>query len=80
MRKHPDEVLLTGVHLLTLAIMSMAVIFLTDAYTSLGLIVFSMFLLILPSSQSAVQLINFLITSILPAEILPKLDFTDSNS
>ena len=78
MRKHPDEVLLTGVHLLTLAIMSMAVIFLTDAYTSLGLIVFSMFLLFLPSSQSAVQLINFLITSILPAEILPKLDFTDS--
>ena len=47
MRKHPDEVLLTGVHLLTLAIMSMAVIFLTDAYTSLGLIVFSMLLVVL---------------------------------
>jgi hypothetical protein len=77
MRKHPDEFLLTGIHLLTLGIMSAAVLFLTDAYTSLGLILFSMVILFLPSSQSAVQLMNFLITSMLPAEILPKLDFTE---
>jgi hypothetical protein len=76
-RRHPDEFLLTGIHLLTLAIMSAAVLFLTDAYNSLSLILFSMVILVLPSSQSAVQLMNFLITSMLPAEILPKLDFTE---
>ena len=34
--------------------------------------------LLLPSSQSAVQLINYLITALLPAEILPKLDFSEA--
>ncbi|MGC1451178.1 MAG: glucoamylase family protein [Candidatus Sulfotelmatobacter sp.] len=76
-RKHPDEYFLTGIHLLALAIMSVAVIFLTDANNSLGLIFFSMLILLLPSSQSAVQLMNYLVTSLLPPEILPKLDFTD---
>ena len=33
--------------------------------------------LLLPCSQSAVQLMNYLITSLLPAQILPKLDFSD---
>src|SRR6202162_3424271 len=77
-RKHPDECFLMGIQLLTLAIMSMAVIFLTDSYHSLALILFSMLILFLPSSQSAVQLMNYLVTSLLPAEILPKLDFTEA--
>jgi len=77
MRKHPDECFLMGIQLLTLAIMSMAVIFLTDSYNSLALISFSMLILLLPSSQSAIQLMNYLVTSVLPAEILPKLDFTE---
>src|ERR1700719_1500692 len=37
-----------------------------------------MLILFLPSSQSAVQLMNYLLTSLLPAEILPKLDFTEA--
>src|ERR1700719_1643204 len=37
-----------------------------------------MLILFLPSSQSAVQLMNYLVTSLLPAEILPKLDFTEA--
>jgi cyclic beta-1,2-glucan synthetase len=78
MRKHPDECFLMGIQVLTLAIMSMAVIFLTDPYNSLALILFAMLILFLPSSQSAVQLMNYLVTSVLPAEILPKLDFTEA--
>src|SRR5450755_3335415 len=78
LRKHPDECFLMGIQLLTLAIMSMAVIFLTDSYNSLVLILFSMLILFLPSSQSAVQLMNYLVTSLLPAEILSKLDFTEA--
>jgi hypothetical protein len=78
MRKHPDECFLMGIQLLTLAIMSVAVILLTDSYNSLALILFSMLILFLPSSQSAVQLMNYLVTSLLTAEILPKLDFTEA--
>jgi hypothetical protein len=78
MRKHPDECYLMGIQLLTLAITSMAAMFLTDSYDSLALILFSMLILFLPSSQSAVQLMNYLVTSLLPAEILPKLDFTEA--
>ena len=77
MRTHPDEFFLTSIHLLTLALMSAAVIFLTEANNSLALILVSMLFLFLPSSQSAVQLMNYLVTSLLPPEILPKLDLTD---
>jgi len=77
LRKHPDEWFLLGIPLLTLAIMSTAVTFLTDSSNSLGLILFSMLILFLPSSQSAVQLMNYLITSLLQPEIIPKLDFTE---
>jgi cyclic beta-1,2-glucan synthetase len=78
LRKHPDECFLIGIFLLTLAIMSTAVVYLTDSYYSLAFIFFSMLILFLPSSESAVQLMNYLVTSFLPPEILPKLDFTDA--
>ncbi len=77
LRKHPDVGYLLGIQLLTLAIMSMAVVFLTDSDYALPFILFSMLILILPSSQSAVQLMNYLVTSLLPPEILPKLDFSE---
>ena len=76
-RRHPDEFFLTSIHLLTFALMSTAVIFLTDANNSLALVLVSMLLLFLPSSQAAVQLMNYLVTTLLPPEILPKLDFTE---
>jgi cyclic beta-1,2-glucan synthetase len=78
MRNHPDECFLMGIPLLTLAIMSVAGMFLTDSFTSLGLILFSMLILLLPSSESAVRLMNYLVTSVLPAQILPKLDFSET--
>ncbi len=78
LRKHPDECFLAGIQLLTLAIMSVAVILLTDSYYSLTMIFFSMLFLLLPSSQAAVQLMNYLVTSLLPPEILPKLDYTEA--
>jgi len=77
LRKHPDEFYLPGIELLTFAVMSIAVLELTDPYTSFALVLFSMLMLLLPSSQSAVQLMNYLATALLPAEILPKLDFAE---
>src|SRR6266478_6530484 len=76
LRTYPNEVYLVGIEILTLAIMAIAVLFLTDSSTSLTLILFSMLLLLLTSSESAVQLMNHLVTALLPSEILPKLDFS----
>jgi cyclic beta-1,2-glucan synthetase len=76
-RKHPDEFFLTGIALLALIIVSVAAILLTESNNSPALVLFSLLILFLPSSQSAVQLMNYLVSLLLPAEILPKLDFMD---
>jgi len=77
LRGHPDEFFLPGIEILTLVIMSAAVWFLTDAYSAPLLIVLAMLVLLLPSSQSAAQLMNYLTTALMPAEILPKMDFSE---
>jgi hypothetical protein len=76
LRRHPDEFYLSGVAVLTLLIVSSVVMLLSDASTSLWLILFSALAVLVPSSQSAVQIVNFLVTSLLSAQILPKLDFS----
>jgi cyclic beta-1,2-glucan synthetase len=78
MRRHPDEFFFPGIEILTLAIASGAVVLLTDPSYSLAFIAFAMLFLLLPSSQTAVQLTNYLVTLILPAETLSKLDFSES--
>jgi len=75
LRRHPDEFFLPAIEVLTFAIMSAVVLLLSNANSSLGLVLFSMLILLLPSSQSAVQLVNYLTTALFTAEILPKLDF-----
>ena len=76
LRRHPEEFYLPGIEILTLAIMSLCVVLLTPPYSSPGLIFLAMLALLLPCSQSAVQLMNYLTTSLLRPEILPKLDFS----
>src|SRR5581483_2631181 len=78
LRTHPDEFYLPGIEVLTFGIMSAIVLLLTSTNTTPGLILFSMLLLLLPSSQSAVQVMNYLTTALLRPEILPKLDFAKS--
>jgi cyclic beta-1,2-glucan synthetase len=77
LKDHPDEFYLVGIAVLTLAITSAAALFLTDSHSSLGVILLSLLILLLPSSQSAVQLMQYLVTLMLPAEILPKLELED---
>jgi hypothetical protein len=78
LRKHPDEFFMLGIEILTLAIMAGALLFLTDPFSSPMVIFFSMLLLLLPSSQCAVQIVNYLVTAVLPATTLPKLDFSEA--
>jgi cyclic beta-1,2-glucan synthetase len=76
-RKHPDEFYLPGIEILTFVIMAVVVWQLTAPGSLFSLTLVSMLVLLLPASQSAVQLMNYLVTSVLPAEILPKLDFSE---
>jgi cyclic beta-1,2-glucan synthetase len=77
LRQHPDEFFLSGIALLTFAVITGILLWLTPPSSSPELMLLSMLILLLPSSQSAVQLMNALVTVLLPAQILPKLDFSE---
>src|SRR6476619_5061988 len=71
LRNHPDELYLPGIEVLTFGIMSAIVLMLTNTYTPPLLILLSMVVLLLPCSQSAVQVMNYLTTALLRPQILP---------
>src|SRR5579864_5806226 len=77
LRQHPAEYLLLGIAVLTFVITTAAVWLLTVASTPLLLVLLSMMFLLLPASQAAVQVMNYLTTNLLPAAFLSKLDFSD---
>jgi hypothetical protein len=76
LRKHPDEFLLGGIAVLTLVVITIAVWLLTPVTTPVALVLLSMLILLLPGSQAAVQLMNYIATNVLPATTLPKLDLS----
>ena len=77
LRKYPDDVLVPGISLLTFGTMCVLGLLFIDPHSSLELIAALMLLLLLPCSQGAVELMNYLITSFLGPKILPKLYFSD---
>ncbi len=76
LRSHPDEFLLVGIAVLTLVIVTGVLWLLTPPETPLQIVLLSMLMLVLPSSQAAVQLMNYLTTNLLSPTTLPKLDFS----
>jgi cyclic beta-1,2-glucan synthetase len=77
LHRHPDDFYLPGIAVLTFAIVSCVVVVLTKPSTPLGLILLSLLAVLLPSSQSAVQIMNYLATVLISPQILPKLDFSE---
>lgn len=77
MRAYPDEIYLSSIEVLMFALVVAILLPLVGSGSSLSLILFALLVLLLPCSQSAVRLANYLITTLLPAEILPKLDFSE---
>jgi cyclic beta-1,2-glucan synthetase len=77
LRDHPDEFLLGGIAVLTFAIVTAATWLLTPVTMPVHLVFLSMLVLFLPSSQAAVQLMNYVTTNLLPATVLPKMDFSE---
>jgi hypothetical protein len=76
LRRYADEFYLSGIEVLTFAIV-MAIVWRGIQVYSLSAIFFCVLALLLPSSQSAVEVMNYLVTSLLPPRLLPKLDFRD---
>jgi len=76
LRAYPDRFYLSAIAIFTFAIMSMVVLS-AGPLSSLAAILFITLALLLPSSQSAVQIVNHVVTTLLPAEILPKLDLSE---
>ena len=77
LRQHPDEFLVLGTVALTFVITTGAVWLLTAASTPLLLVLLSMLVLLLPGSQAAVQVMNYLTTNLLAVNSLSKLDFSE---
>jgi cyclic beta-1,2-glucan synthetase len=76
LRRHPDEFFLPGIAILTFASITGILLFLTSPSSPPALLLLSILMLLVPCSQSAVQLTHYLVATLLPAEILPKLDFS----
>ncbi len=76
LRTHPDEFFVPGITLFTCAIVSAVLVSITPPESSLSLILLSLLLFLLPASQCAVQLMDYVITALLEPEILPKLDYS----
>lgn len=77
LRNHPDEYYLPGIEILTFAIITIIVVLITNRFNPPDLTFLAIVALLLPASQSAVLLVNYLTTSLLRPEILPKLDFSE---
>ncbi|MBZ5688459.1 MAG: glycosyl transferase [Acidobacteriia bacterium] len=74
LRAHPDEFLLVGIAVFTFVVVTGVLWLLTPPETPLPTLLLSMLILLLPSSQAAVQLMNYLTTNLLAPTTLPKLD------
>jgi hypothetical protein len=72
-RRSPNAYYLTGIGIFTFAIEAL----LLGGLSPLAPSVATFFLLLIPASQAALTLMNAIVTSILPARLLPKLDFSE---
>jgi cyclic beta-1,2-glucan synthetase len=77
LRRHPDEFFLPGIAILTFATITGILLLLTSPSSPPELLVLSVLILLVPCSQSAVQIMNYVVSALLPAQILPKVDCSE---
>ncbi|MBV9613204.1 MAG: hypothetical protein JO091_12070, partial [Acidobacteriaceae bacterium] len=75
LRKYPDEIYIIGIEFVTLMTVVLLLMSLVRTHGGWGLI-FSSLLLVIPATQAAVELMNYLATAILTPRPLPKVDFS----
>ena len=76
LRRHPDEFYLGGIEVLTLLIVIAIMTPVFNSFNSFWGRIFAILVLLLPSSQSAVEVMNYLTTALMRPQLLPKLDFS----
>jgi cyclic beta-1,2-glucan synthetase len=74
-RRYPDELYIIGIESLTLLTVLVLIMSLVRTDGGWGLILGAL-LLTLPAAQAAVEVMNYLVTTILTPRLLPKLDFS----
>jgi cyclic beta-1,2-glucan synthetase len=74
-KEHPEEFYLPAIAAVTAGVMTLLALYVTPRESSPELLLLALLALLLPCSQSAVQLMNYLTISLLQPQILPKLDF-----
>jgi hypothetical protein len=77
LRHHPDEFYLGGIEILTLLIIIAILSPVFNSFNSFPGRIFAILVLLLPCSQAAVEVMNYLTTALLHPRILPKLDFSE---
>ena len=77
LRRHPDEFYLGGIEILTLLIVLAIMTPVFNTFNAFLGRIFAILVLLLPASQSAVEVMNYLTTALLRPRILPKLDFSE---
>ena len=76
-RRFPDEIYILGVE--TVALITVVVLIMSIVRTQGGLgLIAGALLLLIPATQAAVELVNYLVTAVLTPHPLPKLDFSRS--
>jgi cyclic beta-1,2-glucan synthetase len=77
LRRHPDAYYLSGILLLTIAVMATMLALTAGISGAAPRLLLAMLTLLLPCSQIAVELMNSLTTWLMPVQLLPKLDFSE---
>src|SRR4051794_24499443 len=75
-RNNPDDFYITGIELITIVFIAAAIFPLLPNYPVFGRVVIAFLLLILPTMQCAVDLVNNIVTAVFDPTPLPKLDFS----
>jgi hypothetical protein len=74
-RRFPDEIYIIGIEAVTLITVVLLITSLFRAQGGFG-VLFGALLLLLPAAQAAVELMNYMVTTVLSPRALPKLDFS----
>src|SRR5579875_2457205 len=75
LRTYPDEIYIIGIEFIALITVVFLIMSVVKSQGGTGVIIGAL-LLILPATQAAVEVMNYLVTSILTPHALPKMDFS----
>ncbi|MGH9640264.1 MAG: glucoamylase family protein, partial [Bryobacteraceae bacterium] len=75
LRLYPDEIYIIGIEFIALITVVLLIMSVVRHQEGAGIVIGAL-LLILPATQAAVEVMNYLVTSILTPHALPKLDFS----